>query len=143
MSEYGVGRFAWGYRIQVTFAAAAAAFLAAALPSGHRRTLVLLGVFGGARLLIGLYPTDLLESGRRTRTGGIHLLLAGAAFAAICWCACTYPPRWLGYIATAGAVGTALALRRVPQLRPVLGLLERVFYIAIIAWFFVVAARLS
>ena len=126
----------------MTFAAAAAIFLAAALPGHRRRTVVLLGVFAAARFAIAFYPTDLLESGRVTRTGRIHMLLAAIAFASICWCACSYPPRWLGYAATAGAVGTALALRRVPQLRPVLGLLERVFYAAIIAWFVVVAVRL-
>jgi hypothetical protein len=50
---------------------------------------------------------------------------------------------WLGYVATAGAIGTVLGLRRVPQLRPYVGLLERVFYAAVIAWFFVVAIRIS
>ncbi len=126
----------------MTFAALAAICLAVALPDGHRKNELLLLAFAAARLAIAFFPTDLLDGGERTDTGRIHLLLAAVAFAAVCWCACTYPPRWLGYLATAGAVGTVLALRRVPALRPVLGLLERVFYAAIIAWFVVVAARL-
>jgi hypothetical protein len=123
----------------VTFAALAAICLAVELDGLQR---VLLLVFAAARLAIAFYPTDLIDTERWSATGRIHLLLAAVAFGAICWCACTYPPRWLGYVATVGAVGTFLALRRVTALRPVLGLLERVFYAAIIAWFFVVAARL-
>jgi hypothetical protein len=139
VSEYGVGRFAWGYRAQVLFAAAAAVSLGAEL---HGRERKLLYVFAAARAAIAAYPTDRLDGGALTRTGSIHLLLAFVAFASIC--AAASSKRWepaLGYVAIAGAVGTGLAVRRVPQLRPVLGLLERLFYAAIIAWFFVVAAR--
>jgi hypothetical protein len=124
----------------VLFAAAAAVCLGLEL---HRRERALLLVFAGARAAIAAYPTDRLDSGVVTHTGRIHLLLAFVAFASICWAASA--KRWepvLGWIATAGAVGTSLAIRRVPELRPVLGLLERVFYAAIIAWFFVTAARL-
>lgn len=140
VSEYGVGRFAWGYRAQVWFAAAAAVCLGVEL---HRRERALLFVFAGARAAIAAYPTDRLDSGTLTRTGTIHLLLAFVAFASIC--AAATAKRWepaLGYIAIVGAVGTSLAIRRVPQLRPALGLFERLFYAAIIAWFFVVAARI-
>ena len=143
VSEYGIGRYAWGYRAQVALAALAAVCLAAALPSHPVLQVALLLVFAAARLAIAFFPTDLLDSAEATSTGRVHLLLAATAFAAICWCECTYPPRFLGYVATAGAVGTFLALRRVPRLRPVLGLLERVFYIATIAWFIVNAVRLS
>jgi hypothetical protein len=140
VSEYGVGRFAWGYRAQVLLAAAAAVSLGVELHGRERRLLL---VFAAARAAIAAYPTDLLGSGTVTRSGRIHLLLAAVAFASICWAASS--DRWepaLGYVATAGAVGTVLAIRRVPQLRPVLGLLERVFYVAIIAWFFVVESRI-
>jgi len=139
VSEYGVGRFAWGYRAQVLLAAAAAVCLGIEL-HGHER--VLLFVFAAARAAIAAYPTDLLDSGTLTHTGRIHVLLAAVAFTAACWAASS--KRWepaLGFIATAGAIGTVLAIRRFPQLRPVLGLLERIFYAAIIAWFFVVLAR--
>jgi hypothetical protein len=148
VSEYGVGRFAWGYRAQVTCAALAALALAAALPAGTRREIALLVVFAAARLAIAAFPTDLLGSERITPTGRVHLLLAAIAFASICWCACALRRAdggqpVLGYVASAGAVGTMLALRRVPELRPVLGLLERIFYAAVVAWFFLVAVRLS
>ena len=143
VSEYGVGRFAWGYRAQVLFAAAAAAFLAAALPARPRPEIVLLAVFAAARVAIAFFPTDLLESRRFTETGRIHVALAFVAFASIC--AAAAAKQWepaLGFVAIAGAVGTSLAIRRVPELRPVLGLFERLFYAAIIAWFFVVTARI-
>ena len=90
VSEYGVGRFAWGYRAQVLFAAAAAVCLGVEL---HRRERVLLFVFAAARAAIAAYPTDLLESGTITRTGRIHLLLAAAAFTSICWAASS--KRWV------------------------------------------------
>jgi Protein of unknown function (DUF998) len=124
----------------VLFAAAAAVCLGIEL---HRHERVLLFVFAAARAAIAAYPTDLLDSGTFTRIGRIHVLLAAIAFASAC--AVASSKRWvpaLGYVATAGAVGTVFAIRRIPQLRPVLGLLERLFYAAIIAWFFVVAARL-
>jgi uncharacterized protein DUF998 len=143
VSEYGVGRYAWGYRAQVTLAALAAICLAGALPSHPVEQVTLLLVFAAARIAIAFFPTDLLDSREMTRAGRVHLLLAAVAFTAICWCMCVYAPRWLGYVATVGAVGTFLALRRVPQLRPILGLLERVFYAATIAWFIVNAIRLS
>jgi hypothetical protein len=140
VSEYGVGRFAWGYRAQVTFAALAAVCLALALPAHDRREIVLLSVFAAARVAIAFFPTDLLGATKRTRTGLIHLVLAATAFVAICWCASALPRHdggqpILGRIATGGLVGMVV-------LRPVLGLLERVFYAAVIAWFFLLAARL-
>jgi uncharacterized protein DUF998 len=113
VSEYGLGRFAWGYRAQVLFAAAAAAFLAASLPARPRPEIVLLAVFAAARVAIAFFPASAKQ----------------------------WEPA-LGFVAIAGAVGTSLAIRRVPELRPVLGLFERLFYAAIIAWFFVVAARI-
>lgn len=141
VSEYGVGRFAWGYRAQVTFAALAAISLAVEL---HGLLRVLLLVFAGARIAIAFFPTDPITTTEWSTTGRVHVLLAAIAFASICWAACSdeYEP-WLGYVATAGALGTFLGLRRVPQLRPVVGLLERFFYAAIIAWFFVVAVKSS
>lgn len=145
VSEYGVGAYARWYRAQAICAGVAAAVLAAAL---HRHGLVaaLLFVFTLARLAITRYPTDPLHTEARTRTGAIHLVLAALAFAAVCWAASALPRSeegqpLLGAIATAGAVGTWLGLRT-PFVRPVLGLLERVFYAAFLAWFVLVAARL-
>lgn len=145
VSEYGVGAYARWYRLQATFAGLSGLLLALALRH-HGRTAVLLAVFGVARLAIAQYPTDLLGGDVRTRTGGVHLLLAGAAFAAVCWAAVGLKrdagglPA-LGWLAAAGAAGTWLAIRALP-LRPILGLLERVFYVAMLAWLALVAARL-
>lgn len=146
VSEYGVGPYAWGYRAQVTCAALAAICLAVALPGHPRREVALLCAFAAARLAIAAFPTDLLEGGRRTTRGMVHVRLAAVAFASICWCASVLPRHahgqpLLGWIASTGALGTMVALRA-PTLRPVLGLLERLFYAAVLAWFFVVAARL-
>lgn len=146
VSEYGVGPYAWGYRAQVTCAALAAVCLAVALPRHPPREVVLLCVFAAARVAIAAFPTDLLHSGGRTVKGLVHLRLAAVAFAAICWCASALPRHAhgqpvLGWIASAGALGTFVGLRA-PSVRPVLGLLERIFYAAVLAWFFLVAARL-
>jgi hypothetical protein len=146
VSEYGVGPHAWGYRAQVTCAAVAAICLAVALPRHPAKEVALLCVFAAARVAIAAFPTDLLDGGRRTTTGLIHLRLAAAAFTAICWCASTLPRRehgqpLLGWIAAAGALGTVVAVRA-PGLRPVLGLVERLFYAAVLVWFFLVATRL-
>lgn len=126
VSDYSVGRFAWGYKLQVTLAAAAAVALAAALPGHPRRQLVLLLVFAAARAAIAFFPID---------TGRPHRVLAAVAFVAICWCASIHDPRWLGRVAAAGALGTVF-------FRPFNGLFERLFYAAIVAWFVVVAIRL-
>jgi hypothetical protein len=145
VSEYGVGAYGRWYQAQAALAGLAAALLAAALHR-HGEIAALLLVFTLARIAITQYPTDLIHTGTRTRAGAVHLLLAAIAFAAICWAACALARRdggepALGWIASAGAVGTWLGLRS-PMLRPVLGLLERVFYAAFLAWLALVAVRL-
>jgi hypothetical protein len=92
------------------------------------------------------FPTDLPGTDARTRTGAVHLLLAGVAFAASRWAASSLrrgaggQPA-LGWLASAGAIGTWLALRIEP-LRPALGVVERVFDAALLAWLALVPARL-
>jgi hypothetical protein len=113
--------------LQVVLASLAAVCLAAALPSHPARQVALLIVFAAARLAIAFFPVD---------TGRPHRLLAAIAFVAICWCASIRDPRWLGNVAAAGAIGTVVV-------RPYKGLFERAFYAAVIAWFVVVAVRLS
>jgi hypothetical protein len=127
VSAYSVGRFAWGYRLQVCLAAAAAVLLAAALPGHPRKQVVLLAVFAAARAAIAFFPID-----RRLP----HGILAIVAFVAIAICASSYAPRIAGRVASAGLIGGAL-------LRAYFGALERLFYAAIIAWFAVVAVRIS
>ena len=48
----------------------------------------------------------------------------------------------LGWVASGGAAATMLAVR-LPPLRPVLGLLERVFYAAMLLWFLLVGLLLA
>jgi hypothetical protein len=136
VSEYGIGRFGWGYRAQVTFTAGAAACLAAALPAHLTREVVLLSVLAAARLGIAAAPLD----ERLTA----HMVLAVVAFACVSWCAIALPRSdgglpILGYVAVIGAIGTGASVRRRGGM---LGLWERIFYAAAIAWYVVVAARL-
>ena len=79
-------------------------------------------------------------------------LLALIAFASICWAAVALGNqvpwriggvlRALGWVATAGALGTGVSAWAVPVLRPYMGLIERVFYAAMIAWFLLVGVQL-
>jgi Protein of unknown function (DUF998) len=151
VSEYGVGRYASWYRAQVACAGVAAALLAAALARGlsplPRRVVVLLFVFALARVAIGWFPTDLIGATSRTRTGAIHVALAVAAFASAtaAGIALKRPEHGqpaLGWAMAVCAVGTMLAFRR-PALRPFAGLIERGFYVAMLAWLILVAARLA
>jgi hypothetical protein len=143
VSEYGVGRYARWYGLQATLAGVAAVCLAIAL--GHpRRVVALLAVLGAARIAIGWFPTD-AESGRPTRRGEIHLLLAFVAFTAAPWAAIVlgsaeHGEPWLGRIMAALAVGTVISLRT--SLRPWFGLIERGYYAAMLAWLMLVSARL-
>lgn len=151
VSEYGVGRYAGWYRAQAACAGAAAAFLAAALAQGldpaPRRVVALLCVSAVSRVAIGFFPTDLIGSTERTRTGVIHALLALAAFASISWAAATLPAsehgaEWLGRVMGLTVLGTILGLRTT-FLRSYVGLIERGFYAAFLAWIFLVSLRLA
>ncbi|HLX31458.1 MAG TPA: DUF998 domain-containing protein [Gaiellaceae bacterium] len=74
VSRYGVGRFARWYQAQAACAGIAGILLAVALRH-PRHVVVLLVVFGAARLAITQFPMD-------TRRGP-HALLAVAAFGAV------------------------------------------------------------
>jgi hypothetical protein len=149
VSDYGVGRHIGWYAGATTSIGIAALALAGALAREHApwHVVALLVVFAVARFLIPVFPTD-LEGERPSRPGAIHLLLAGVAFGSICWSMCAYAPSWadwlpwLGYVATAAAVGTLVSLRRLPFLRPWTGAIERVFYAAMLAWFLILSVEL-
>lgn len=157
VSDYGVGPYRSYYRAQTTAIGVAAALLAGALASaegpGPRRVIVLLLVFAAARIVIPSFPTD-LDRSRPTRTGRIHLLLAAVAFASIAWASAALPHRvdWdgtgllvtLGWIvvATAIACGLSMTSRLHHATEPFFGLIERVFYAAMIAWLLVVSFHL-
>jgi len=151
VSEYGVGGYRRWYGAQATCAGVAALLLAGALAKGvspaPRRVVALLVVLAVARVAIGRFPTDLVGARNRTRNGAIHLLLAAAAFTSASWAgiALKRPQHGqpaLGWAMAACAIGTMLALRRSP-LKPWLGLIERGYYVAMLAWLALVAARLA
>jgi Protein of unknown function (DUF998) len=143
VSEYGVGRYRRWYGLQATLAGIAAICLAVAL--GHpRRVVVLLVALGAARVAIGWFPTD-AGSDQPTRRGGIHLLLAVVAFTAASWAAIALKPAehgepWLGWLMAALAIAMMISVRT--SLRPWFGLIERGYYAAMLAWLFLVSARL-
>jgi hypothetical protein len=113
--------------------------------------LVWLYVYGVVRLLISGFMTDREPDGLRTLTftGRMHMLLAGTAFASIAVAAAhidwTGKPDVLGPLGwlvtvTAIATGTALVIPAIR--RAALGVIERAFYAAAIAWLIVVAASI-
>ena len=144
VSEYGVGRYARWYGAQATCTGAAAICLAVAL--GHpRRVVTLLGVLAAARIAIPWFPTDGLSRSEPTARGAIHRWLAFLAFTAASWAAIALPASqhgapWLGWLIAAFAVATVISLRS--SLRPWFGLIERGFYLAMLAWLVLVSARL-
>ncbi|MHB8469912.1 MAG: DUF998 domain-containing protein [Gaiellaceae bacterium] len=145
VSEYGVGRYARWYQAQAACAGAAAILLGVALRR-PTQVVVLLVVFALARFAITRFPTDLLGVAQRTRTGTIHWLLAVVAFGAAASAAIRLKPAHhglpaLGWAMAVCAVGTGFATRS-PRLRSWLGLIERGFYAALLAWLILVAARL-
>jgi len=158
VSDYGVGRFAHLYRTQTAACAVSALLLAGALSGGvdpaPTLVVVLLVVFAAARLLIPWYPTD-LDRSQPTRTGRVHVLLAGLAFGSIAWASAALPDRvdWPGVHGTLVALGWSVvvlavacglcmsrALHRATE--PFFGLVERLFYAAMLAWLAFVAVQL-
>src|SRR5581483_5867402 len=135
--EYGVGAYARWYQAQATAAGLAAVGLAVAL-GGPRRILVYLAVFAAARLAITQAPLDARPVA--------HWLLALLAFGAVTVAGVrlTAPEHGapaLGWAMVAFAVLMGLARRNAP-LRTWFGLIERGFYVAMLAWLALVAARL-
>src|SRR3954451_12538685 len=153
VSDYGVGAYSRYYRWQTAALAYAALVLAAAIARTTHPVpeliVFLLMTFAAARLLIPSFPTDLDRRSRPTPNGRIHILLAGVAFASIAWCAAALPDRvdWpglhgtlvvLGWIVVVTAVASGLAMA-VRIAEPYFGAVERLFYGATLAWFFVVS----
>src|SRR5262245_3201238 len=117
----------------------------------NAKSLGWLYVYGVVRLLVSGFMTDREPESLRslTRTGRIHVLLAGTAFASIAvaashldWTGRPAVLGPLGWLVTASAIATGTALV-VPQIRRVtLGLIERIHYAAAITWLIVVAASI-
>ena len=159
VSDYGVGKYRGWFWTQALAGAVGCFALAAALsdakPSMPTLAIVLLVVAGLARLFIPVFPTDQNGSRWQTVPGAIHMILAILIFAAIIFAASNldstleHRPAWhsvkgwlsvLPWVMTGGAVGTLVAMRS--RFKRV-GLFERLFYVASIAWFFIVAIELA
>jgi hypothetical protein len=162
VSDFGVGLAKRWYQAQASALGLAAAFAAAglaALPGPPPTTvIVLLLVFAAARFAITRFPTD-VDRSQLTPTGRVHILLAAAAFASIAVAAAKVPdatrdhPGWsswhgvlagLGWAVVATSIATGLGVTRLlgPTLLPVFGLIERLFYAAMLVWFVAVSIRL-
>jgi hypothetical membrane protein len=161
VSDYGIGEYRGWFWAQALAGGVGCFALAVALggakPSMPTETIVLLVIAGLARLLIPVFPTDQNGSRFQTAAGTIHMILAIVIFAAIILAASKlgstleHRPAWHGvkgwltalpWVMIGGAVGTLVALRG-PRLKRIVGLFERLFYVASIAWFFIVAIELA
>jgi Protein of unknown function (DUF998) len=152
VSDYGWTAYHLGYRAMVVLQGVGAILIAVGLgQETDAQSLGWLYVYGVVRILISRFMTDREPEGMLslTRTGRIHMLLAGTAFAAIAVAAShldwTEKPDVLGplgWLVTATAIATATALVVEPIRRAALGLIERLFYAASIVWLIVVAASI-
>ncbi len=130
--------------------------LAETTPAIPSLVVVMLLISVVARFLIPFFPTDQNGSRFQTLPGTIHMLLAIVIFASIIIAASKFgtavehEAAWQGvkgwlsalpWVMTASAVGVLLALR--PRLKLKFGLLERLFYVSSIAWFFIVSIELA
>ncbi len=152
VSDYGWTSYHVGYRTMVVLQGVGAILIAVGL--GQETDVQSLGwlyVYGVVRLLVSGFMTDREPESLRTltRTGRIHVLLAGTAFASIAVAAShldwTGKPAVLGplgWIVTATAIATGTALVVPPIRRVALGLIERLHYASAITWLIVVAASI-
>jgi hypothetical protein len=153
VSEYGIGRYAALYRMQVVASGVGALTLVGALlgETAQAVPLAFLALYGVARVLIARFPTDLALP--MTRSGRIHALLAAAAFLALAVAA-----PWLSASAVAaadwpeardGVLGLAIgvtmaslgsfAVAALPWTVRVYGVAQRAFYVLGFAWLIAVA----
>jgi hypothetical protein len=159
VSDYGVGEYRGWFWAQALAGAVGCFALAVALgdakPSMPSLAIVLLVVAGLARLLIPFFPTDQNGSRFQTVPGTIHMILAIVIFTAIIVAASNlgstleHRVAWHGvkgwlnilpWVMIGGAVGTLVAMHG--RLKRV-GLFERLFYLASIVWFLIVAVELA
>ena len=161
VSDFGVGparRWYWTAAASIGVAALLlAGALARAIDPAPPTVIALLVAFALARFAITRFPTD-LDRGRPTAAGRIHILLAGIAFASIAVAAAKLPDAVrardgfaghhqalvaLGWGVVVTSVATGVAISRIGRpLEPYFGLIERLFYVAMPIWFFVVASYL-
>ncbi|HMD52304.1 MAG TPA: DUF998 domain-containing protein [Solirubrobacteraceae bacterium] len=161
VSDYGVGRYRGWFWAQAISGGVAGLALAIALaettPAVPTLVVVMLLVSAVARFLIPAFATDQGASRFQTRIGTIHMILAIVIFAALIIAASKlagtleHEAAWQGvkgwlnvlpWVMTASAIGILLALR-LPRLKPKVGLIERLFYLSSIVWFFIVSIELA
>ena len=152
VSDYGWTSYQLGYRTMVVLQGVGAILIAVGLgQQTDAKSLGWLYVYGVVRLLISGFMTDREPESLRslTRTGRIHMLLAGTAFASIAvaashldWTGRPAVLGPLGWLVTVTAIATGTALVVPPIRRVALGLIERTHYAAAITWLIVVAASI-
>jgi hypothetical protein len=159
VSRYGITDYRTGYRAAAISLGISALALAVALAEAFDEVnvpgtifLILLGL---ARLLIGWVPMD-APGAEKTASGRNHNLLAAAFFACATVAAFLYTgsfagdPDLVGLAPVSAALAWALTALSVlvlvtalvPALRRVFGLVERLLYVAVIAWIATVAITL-
>jgi hypothetical protein len=153
VSDYGWTAYGVGYRAMVVLQGVGGILIAVAL--GQQTDAGSLGwlyTYGVVRLLISRFMIDREAEGAAslTRTGRIHMLLAGTAFASIAVAASrvqwTGMPGFLGplgWLVLVTAIATGIALVVKPVRRVALGIIERAHYAAAIAWLIAVAASIA
>src|SRR4051794_12426145 len=160
VSDYGTTRYHLYYRAMVVLLGAGAALLTAVLDrDGHAGGLGLffLSVFAAARIAIAFFMTD--PPGRPATTEGrVHLVLAAIAFTAIAFGAADITsslldaPTWSGGVAgplrfEARAVAVTAVLTGLARVAPAararaFGMVERLLYVAMLAWLLTVGLHL-
>ncbi len=152
VSDYGWTPYHVGYRTMVVLQGVGAILIAVGL--GIKTDVTSLGwlyVYGVVRLLISGFMTDREPESLRslTRSGRIHILLAGTAFASIAvaashldWTGRPAVLGPLGWVVSATAIATAIAIAVPPIRRVALGLIERTHYASAITWLIVVSASI-
>jgi hypothetical protein len=163
VSDYGVGRYRAVFWTQALAGAVAGFALAVALaettPSVPSLVVVLLVIASAARLLLPFFATDQGGSRFETAHGTIHMILAVITFAALIVAASElgstleHEAAWQGvkgwlttlpWVMTGAAIGLVVGLRPwAPRLHMIYGLIERIFYVASIAWFLIVSIELA
>jgi len=148
VSDYGVGPYRIWHRIAVVaLAVAGLAMTLASSGSIRKEPPIVIGFllsFSVTRILIPFFPTD-IEGQPRTRTGSVHLGLALVAFASLASAAGFFEgtnlDNLVGWVVVATAVFSLVALPW-PRLKPIFGLLERLFYLSMIGWLLVIGIEL-
>lgn len=151
VSRYALTRWHAGYAVAAASAAVAGAVAALLVPQRPAVVPALLWLFAAVRALIPFFPMD-APGVEPTRHGSIHRLLAVIAFATVTLAAvfaaaglrdAGHPAlstltRVCSALMIVGTIGTVVAARA-PAVRPLFGLMERLIYLGMIAWFGILA----